>query len=100
MKLICAATLLFFTSTARLQRQMMALGRWGGCGADELLSFPEQVMIRQRGGGQGRSWTGAEREICGFFSSAAWEIAGNGEKRREKESKRGQVKYFPLWQRK
>lgn len=43
-----------------------------------------------------RCW---ERDMC-FFSSAAWEIAGNGEKRREKESKKGQVKYFPLWQRK
>lgn len=90
MKLICAATLLFFTSTVRLQQQMMALGRWEGCGADELLSLPEQVMIRQRGGGQGRSWTGAEREICAFFLLLHGRLQGmerKGERKRAKKDR-------------
>lgn len=85
---------------------MMALGGRGGGGADELLSFLERGMIQHRGvgggggGGEGWSWTGAEREICAFFSFAAQEIAGHGEKGRERKREKGQVKYFPLWQRK
>lgn len=84
---------------------MMALGRRGGGVADELLSFLERGMIRGPGEERERVGVGGWgeagqvlRERYVLFSLLHRRLGGNGEKGREKE--KGQVKYFPLWQRK
>lgn len=78
-----------YRGTAR--SKTMALWRRGGGGADELLSVLERRMIRRPGeeeeGEEGRSWTGAEREICALHSQHR-RLGGNAEKGREKERKR------------
>lgn len=79
---------------------MMALGRRGGGGADELLSFLERGMIR--GPRQEEEEESGEagqvlRERYVLFFSAAQDMGG-GEKGRERKREKGQVKYFPLWQ--
>lgn len=84
---------------------MMVLGRRGGGGADELLSFLEQGMIR----GPGEEEEEVEEESCEagqvlreryvlFFLLCCSGDWGGMERKGERE--KGQVKYFPLWQRK
>lgn len=77
----------------------MALGRRGGARVDELLSFLERGMIRGPGEEEERGEAGQvlrERYVL-FFSLCC---TGDWEDWRERESEKGQVKYFPLWQRK
>lgn len=80
---------------------MMALRRRGGGGADKLLSFlewgmirrPEEVVEEERGeAGQ------VLRERYVLFFPLLHRRLGGMERKGERE--KGQMKYFPLWQRK